>query len=212
MEREAKMQNLAVFTGDIVRSSDLDSHDLSQVFDALGAAADAIGGWPDGMSVFARFRGDGWQMALPQRFALRGSLVIQAATRSTGKGRSTRIGVGIGEGMLSGGDLAGAQGPAFVRSGHALDTMKRTVLLAAPDAPRILRAALPLADRIAQGWTPKQSIIIQHLLAPAPPTQEALGARLGHSRQLMQKQAEAAGLSALLESCDVYESAQEQPN
>ncbi len=199
------MQNLAVFTGDIVRSSDLDSHDLSGLFDALRAACDTVGHWPDGMAFFERFRGDGWQMALPARYALRAALVMRAAVRTTGKGRSTRIGIGIGSGEISGNDLAGAEGPAFVQSGHALDHMKRNILLSAPDGSATLRVCLPMADRIAQGWTPKQALVAQHMLVPAPATQEAIAAQLGHSRQLLQKQATAAGVFALIESCEAYE-------
>jgi hypothetical protein len=209
------MQKRAVFTGDIVRSGDLDSDALAVVFAAFTQTAQDIGGWPDLAAgsggclhdtvVFARFRGDGWQMALPARFALRAALVMRAALRATGKGRETRIGIGIGMVEMNGDDLASAQGPAFVQSGHALDGIKRAPLLTAPDGPVVLRAILPLADRITSGWTPKQAQIALHLLAPAPPTHEALAARLGHSRQLIQKQADAAGIVPLTESIEIYE-------
>lgn len=199
------MQNWAVFTGDIVRSSDLEAGGLTQVFAALETTAQQIANWPDSTAAFVRFRGDGWQMALPPHYALRAALVLRAAVRATGKGRDTRIGIGIGAGQLTGHDLAGADGPAFVQSGHALDTMKRQCLLAASDAGSELRIALPLADRIAQGWTPKQARIVLHLLSPQPPTQKALAAELGTRRQLIQKQADAAGIAALTESCAVYE-------
>lgn len=202
------MQNRAVFTGDIVRSGDLDTDALSAVFGALEQAARGIGDWPANQAapvIFARFRGDGWQMALPAPYALRAALVMRAAVRTTGKGRETRIGIGIGAAQISGTDLAAAQGAAFVQSGHALDGIKRAPLLAAPQGPVLLRATLPLADRIAQGWTPKQAQIALHLLVPAPPTHDALAAQLGQSRQLIQKQAEAAGLAALTESIEIYE-------
>lgn len=199
------MQNLAVFTGDIVRSGDLDSAGLAEVFASLTQAAHCVAVWPDSTSVFTRFRGDGWQMALPAHFALRAALVMRAAVRATGKARDTRIGVGIGAARLTADDLASAEGPAFVQSGRALDGIKRNILMAAPDAPLVLRAALPLADRIAQGWTPKQAQIAIHMLAPLPPTQDALADVLGHTRQLIQKQADAAAIVALLESCEAYE-------
>ena len=201
------MQNWAVFTGDIVRSGDLEPDALSGVFVALEAAAQGIGNWPDSHSVFARFRGDGWQMALPVRYALRGALTLRAAVRRTGKGRDTRIGIGIGAGSLKGDDLAAADGPAFIHSGHALDAIKRTPRMSAPDAPALLRTALPLADIVAQGWTAKQAQVVHALLAPAPPTQDELAQALGRSRQMIQKQADAAGLAGLVEGCVAYESA-----
>ena len=56
------MQNWAVFTGDIVRSTDLGADALQDVFTALEIAAQAIAQWPDSTTTFARFRGDGWQI------------------------------------------------------------------------------------------------------------------------------------------------------
>lgn len=201
------MQNWAVFTGDIVRSSDLEVGGLTEVFDALETQAQRIATWPDSTAPFLRFRGDGWQMALPPRYALRAALTLRAAVRSTGKGRDTRIGIGSGAGLMKDGNLAEADGPAFVQSGHALDTLKRSTRMAAPDGPMALRIALPLADEIAQGWTPKQAQVVQALLAPDAPTQDALAQTLGRSRQMTQKQADAAGIAALLESCETYETA-----
>lgn len=199
------MRNWAVFTGDIVGSSDMGSDGLSQVFVALEEAAGSIGQWPDSTGHFARFRGDGWQMALPEIFALRGALVLRAAVRATAKGRDTRIGIGIGSGQIDGGDLARADGPVFVQSGRALDAMRRGARMSAPDAGALLRVALPLADRIVAGWTSKQAQVAQALLAPVPPTHEVLSEALGHSRQMTQKQADAAAVHALVESCEIYE-------
>ena len=166
------MQNWAVFTGDIVRSTDLGAQALSDVMDVLVETAQAIGNWPDSTSAFVRFRGDGWQMALPPLYAMRAALVIRAAVRATGKGHDTRIGIGIGAGTIVDGDLARADGPAFVASGHALDALTRTPRLAAPGAPQFL----------------------------------------GRSRQMIQKQADAAGLDALLACCEACETPNAQPN
>lgn len=205
------MQNWAVFTGDIVRSGDLGEQGLADVFEALEAAARDVAFWPESHSAFARFRGDGWQMALPARYALRAALTCRAAVRRTGKGRDTRIGIGLGAGTLDGTDLAAADGPAFVQSGRALDAIKRGPRMAAPDAPALLRTALPLADVIARGWTAKQAQVVQALLSPAAPAQEDLAQAFGRSRQMVQKQAEAASLAALLDSCEAYEGAEKQP-
>ena len=235
------MQDWAIFTGDIVRSGDLDADGLSHVFTALQTYAAMIANWPHStlppnstpflhsppspdtthspdipaspdtaplprnICLFTRFRGDGWQMALPPVYALRAALGLRAAVIATGKGRDTRIGIGIGAGRIIAGDLAGAEGPAFVQSGRALDLIKRGPLMTAPNAPRALRACLPLADRIARGWTVKQAEIASVLLSPVPPTHTALAKQLGQSRQLIQKQAEAAGLAALLTSCETLE-------
>jgi hypothetical protein len=199
------MQDLAVFTGDIVRSTDMEHATLTQMFVALEAQCATIGGWPASTTSFQRYRGDGWQMALPPQYALRAAAVMRAAARATGKGHDTRIGIGIGQGHIQNGDLGAADGPAFVDAGRALDRIKRGPLMSAPDTTDLLRISLPLVDRIVQGWTSKQAQIAAALLAPSPPTQDALATQLGHSRQLMQKQSDAAGLTALVDSFDVFE-------
>ncbi|UWR20973.1 hypothetical protein [Sulfitobacter sp. S190] len=199
------MQDWAVFTGDIVKSTAMSPDALDAVFAALARAAAQIGKWQGTTVPFARFRGDGWQMAVDPKYALRGALLVRALVRATGKNHDTRIGIGIGAGTVTEGDVTAADGPAFVASGHALDTMNRHAHLSAPGANAPLRAAAPLADRIAQGWTPKQAEVAAALLAPSPPTQTALAEQLGRSRQMVQKQAEGAALSDLIEACEVVE-------
>ncbi len=199
------MQNWAVFTGDIVRSTDMGADTLQDVFATLESAAQTIALRPETSAAFVRFRGDGWQMALSPIYALRAALVMRAAVRMTGKGHDTRIGIGIGIGQIAGDDLASADGPAFLQSGRALDVIGRGPRMAAPDGPIALRTALPLADRIAQRWTPKQAQVAYALLVPSPPTQETLAQALGRSRQMTQKQAESAAVSALVTSCEVFE-------
>ncbi|WP_299030784.1 hypothetical protein [uncultured Sulfitobacter sp.] len=199
------MQHMAVFTGDIVRSTDMGTDELQRMFAALEVQSDMIGHWPESSSIFQRFRGDGWQMSLPARYALRAAAVMRATARATGKGHDTRIGIGVGLGTVKGNDLAAADGPVFVQSGHALDRMKRGPLMTAPAADDLLRIALPPIDRIVQGWTAKQAQIAAVLLSPDAPTHDTLAARLGQTRQLVQKQAESAGLSALLESFEIIE-------
>lgn len=195
------MTQLAVFTGDIVKSSEMETTMLDVVFENLRTGAEQIRGWDTSSVCFARFRGDGWQMAMSPHRALRGALVLRARVRAVGA--DTRIGIGVGDARMRGADLAAAEGPAFVASGHALDGMKRTQRLWAPDG--ILAVVLPLADRIATGWTEKQAQTVAALLDPAPPTQEALAQSVGRSQQMIHKQADAAGLDALLAACAAFE-------
>lgn len=111
------MQDWAVFTGDIVRSSGMSAAELSDMFAALERQCHMIADWPESRTHFMRYRGDGWQMALPVRYALRAALVMRAAARATGKGHDTRFGIGLGAAQIESGDLAAAEGPAFVQAG-----------------------------------------------------------------------------------------------
>tara|TARA_R110002049_G_scaffold10127_1_gene50190 strand:+ start:154847 stop:155461 length:615 start_codon:yes stop_codon:yes gene_type:complete len=199
------MENWAVFTGDIVKSSKMSRAELDAVFAGLADAAQAISDWQDAPARLTRFRGDGWQMAVRPDLSFRAALAVRAAVRHAGKGFDTRIGIGIGAGAIPADDLSGADGPAFVRAGHALDTMKRTTRMFAPDAPLALRVALLLADQIAGGWTPRQAEIGFLLLPPAGPTHAEVAEKLGLTRQTIQIQAENAGFPALFDVCDIVE-------
>lgn len=200
------MTEWAVFTGDIVKSSDMTSDELSLIFKGLNTAAQDIGTWQGTPAPLARFRGDGWQMAVTPGMCFRAAITVRAAVRRAGKGFETRIGIGLGTGDIAGNDLAGAGGAGFVKSGHALDAMKRGVFLSAPDAPLALRAALPLADHIIKGWTRRQAEIAYLILPPVGPTQAEIAEALGLTQQSVQQQIDSSGLVRLLDVCDVMES------
>ncbi|MFD2739808.1 hypothetical protein ACFSUD_09530 [Sulfitobacter aestuarii] len=199
------MTDWAVFTGDIVKSSELGSEQLSRIFSSLEEAADEVARWQDAPTLFTRFRGDGWQMAVAPALTFRALLAMRAAVRRVGKGLDSRIGIGIGQGRIPGDDLSGAEGVAFLHSGHALDEMKRTLRMSAPEADLSLRLLLPLADQIIDGWTARQAEIAYLLLPPEAPTQSEVADRLGQTRQSVQQQADQSGIMALLESCTLLE-------
>tara|TARA_R110002072_G_scaffold29764_1_gene93620 strand:+ start:248 stop:856 length:609 start_codon:yes stop_codon:yes gene_type:complete len=199
------MAEWAVFTGDIVKSSDMTSDELALIFKGLDTAAQDIGVWQGTAAPLTRYRGDGWQMAVTPGLCFRAMIAVRAAVRRAGKGFETRIGIGLGAGDITGTDLSGADGAAFVRSGHALDGMKRGVFLSAPDAPLTLRAVLPLADHIIKGWTSRQAEVAYLMLPPIGPTQADVAEALGLTQQTVQQQIDSSGVARVLEVCDVME-------
>lgn len=199
------MPQLAVLTGDIVKSSALPEGGLAQVFDGLDAAAAAVAEWQDVAPRLTRARGDSWQAVCAAPFALRAALVFRAGVRMTGKDHDTRIGLATGAGTVTGADLSDADGPAFVASGRALDDMARTARLATDTAPVALQTALPLADHISSRWTVRQAQIALASLELPTPTQDTLAARFDVSRQTVHSLQEAAGLRALIEVCEMLE-------
>lgn len=199
------MTDWAVITGDIVNSGTMSAAELDAVFDALSATAADIARWQDAPVPFTRFRGDGWQVALQPQWAFRALIALRATVCSQGKGFDSRAALGLGRGSLGKSGLADADGPAFVTSGRALDDMKRGNRLIAPNAAPAIRAALPLADEVISGWTAKQAQVVCALIGPDAPSQAQVARQMGAKRQLVQKQADAAGLSALLETCTVLE-------
>ncbi|NUH66292.1 hypothetical protein HTT03_13440 [Sulfitobacter sp. S0837] len=200
------MQDWAIFTGDIVKSSAMTRAGLNAVFDRLQDAAEAIAQWQDAPAYLTRFRGDGWQLAVRPGLTFRAALTLRAAVRRGDKTADTRIAIGIGQAHLAGSTLADADGDALVASGHALDTMPRNRRFSAPAAPLALRCALPLADRLATGWTQRQAEVTYYMLAPDRPVQTALAERLALTQQSVQGHVEAAGVDEVLEICEMLES------
>lgn len=199
------MTDWAVITGDIVNSSAMTTEQLDTIFAALTETAAEIGHWQNAPVPFMRYRGDGWQLAMQPTFAFRALIALRATVRAQGKGCDSRAALGIGAGALGSKGLPDAEGPAFVTSGRALEEMKRSRQMTAPNATRAFRAALPVADEIIEGWTAKQALVVRRLIAPDAPTQTEVARQLGTRRQLVQKQSDAAGLDALLETCAVLE-------
>lgn len=199
------MTDWAVFTGDVVKSTKMAAADMSRLFEGLEDAAATIARWQDGPARLTRFRGDGWQMAVSPRLTFRALLAVRAAVRRTGKGFDTRIGVGLGAGTIPGADLSGAGGPAFVAAGRALDEMKHRVRMSAPGAALPLRVALPLADQIIAGWTPRQAEIAFLLLPPEGPTQAETAETLGLTQQTVQQQVDTSGIRGLLDACEMMD-------
>ena len=196
------METWAIFTGDIVKSTAMTRAELDTVFARLEEAADAVATWQDQPTRMTRFRGDGWQMAVTPQFTFRAALVLRAAVRRCGKTADTRFGIGLGDAHFTGDDLSRADGAALVRSGHALDTMPRARRMRAPPA---LRAALPLADRIAGGWTVRQADVAYYMLVPEPPVQASLAQQFDLTQQSVQGHVDAAGIDELREVCDILE-------
>ena len=199
---------IAVLTGDLVRSTELDPHALVITFEALERAAAEISQWQGASTRLTRYRGDGWQMIVTRpNLALRAALKMIAAVRSLGEGHATRIAVGLGEGELGqGGSLASAGGAAFVASGRALDAIdpKVHLTIAATGAEG---AMYRLADHVAKGWTPAQSRAVEPLLAPDRPTHAAVAHQLGISRQAVEKALNGAGFGAIEASLELVETA-----
>lgn len=200
------MQPLAVLTGDIVRSQRLATSDLDRVFAAMSQHAMALGRSTAQGAHFTRARGDGWQMVAAPSYALRAVFVMRAAVRACGKGFETRLAVSVGDGNVPGNSLAGADGPAFVASGQALDAMRKVRRVASASVPVAIASALPLAEAVSARWTPRQAEIALMALALPELPRPDMARALDLSQQAFQKHWSAAALVAVQDACCVAES------
>ncbi len=197
--------DLAVMTGDIIRSSRLAPESLDAVMAALAAGAAAMSAWDGAVPArFTRFRGDGWQCLAPApALALRAALFLRAHVRALDRDADTRISVGRGPGTLpDGGDLAAAGGPAFEISGRGLDDMARAQQIAMawagpPPAAALVGAVFALSDEISRLWTARQAETLIETLAPGDAAQRAIADKRGVSQQAIAKRLSAGGDWAL---------------
>jgi hypothetical protein len=193
----ARMTCIAVLTGDIIRSRDLD---LEDVFFYISEAAELIAGWQNNSPKLTRFRGDGWQMFLTRpTFGLRAALAIRAAIRGSGSGRDTRISIAEGEGTIDDSpNLAAASGHAFVASGQSLDNMKRPFTMTHASGGT-MGAATVLADRIS-------SKSIELMLHPELRNRTQVAKAIGKSRQSVDQALASAGFTAIEQALRLIES------
>jgi hypothetical protein len=206
--------DLAVLTGDIIRSSRLPPAALDAAMAALADAAAAMAGWDGARDArFTRYRGDGWQCLAPSPArALRAALFLRANLRALDRGADTRVSVGIGPGLLPSGDLSAASGPAFEVSGRGLDRMARAQQFAVawcdpPPGAGVLGAVFALADEISRLWTPRQAEVLVETLSPGDEVQEALAAQRGISQQAIAKRLSGGGDWALQRALAAVEAA-----
>jgi hypothetical protein len=198
------VREIAVLTGDIIRSSRLAPEALDAAIGALAAGAAAMSSWEGSRDArFSRYRGDGWQCLAPSpAMALRATLFLRAHLRAL-DGPDTRISVGIGTASLpASGDLSAAGGPAFETSGRGLDKMARAQQFAIawaepPAGAAVIGAVFALSDEISRLWTARQAEVLVETLSPGEELQEALAAQRGVSQQAIAKRLSAGGDWAL---------------
>lgn len=199
--------DIAVLTGDLIRSTDLRAADLRRAIAALQQAAEDIAKWDGVETAFGLRGGDGWQLVLrPAQLALRAALTLRAALRALGKSYDSRIAIADGgDAMPPDGNPNAALGPVYVTSGRALEAMKgEDGLRWGTDAKG---AATLLADHISRDWTPAQARALKPQLAPQPPRREDTARTLNISRQSVNKALWAAGYPALSEALQMIETA-----
>jgi hypothetical protein len=206
---------LAVLTGDLIRSRRQSASVLDAAMQALAAGAEAMAAWPDGRPArFTRFRGDGWQCLAPApASALRAALFLRACLRAADRDLDTRISVGIGPGSLpAGGDLAAAGGTAFELSGRGLDGMAKVQQFSLawavpPPCATLTSAVVALADEVSRFWTARQAAAMMDTLAPGSIPQQRIAERHGVSQQAIAKRLGGSGDWALQRALVAVEAA-----
>ena len=197
------LSNIAVLTGDIVKSTSYSRDERDALFAALKAGAEAVEALQNLPPLFERFSGDSWQMLVQPKLALRACLLMRAFIRQESKAFETRISVGVGAvEPLSPEGLGASDGAAFQASGRGLAALKgaRNFSVNTPDLPVFI-----LADEISKKWTQAQARVLSISLMRPRPTQESIAGAVGISQQSVQNHLVAAGEPALLAVLNILE-------
>ncbi len=194
------MKPLAVFTGDLIGSSDAAPDRVERAMAAIAETADNLVPLLGVESLrFTRFRGDGWQVLIgPPENIFRAATMFLADLRAANVDIETRMGIGIGDVASRGTrDLSDARGGAFIRSGHALDDMdpQDRIFIDSPDDPAApwAEAALQTLAFLARRWSKEQAEAISlRMLKPEEPLM-ALAQHFNISRQAFSDRLSSAG-------------------
>ncbi len=190
-------QRIAVLTGDLVDSRK--ASDPQRLFQALDTAIEAITARYGGQS--ERYRGDGFQIALPDpAAALPAAVLLRAALIRHSEERQrwdARIAVAIGRDPWQPGQrVTEASGEVFVRSGQTLDTMSEgtahlALSLVEEPGSDCLALLTRFVDDLLDGWS-RYSAETVYLSLWHEESQQALAKRLGISQPSVHKRLRAA--------------------
>jgi len=211
-------QPLAVLTGDIIASQRIsDTTALYRVLDTtLARLANHHGGR------FERYRGDGFQLAIPDTgealhaaVALRAELIMHSQDQRW----DARVAVAVGHNEWQpGSPLASADGPVFIASGKALDVISESdAHLALIEASAPHDAAMTLlvryVDELIDDWS-RYSAEVAYLRLWNEESQQAMAERLGIRQPSVHKRLRAARWVMLADTLDFFQQhlATEQPD
>lgn len=201
----------AVLTGDFIGSTKAGTEALEQSFALLRESVRTVEGWLDISLRFTRFRGDGWQVLVPdERQSLRVAVALMAGTDRRKGLVKTRVAMGIGSVDSTGNtDLSDGSGEAFVLSGHLLDDLPRNRRLVL-SGDGTLSALVTLCDAVVQDWTAARAAAAFPLLAPTPPTQADVADTLEISPQSLADRIIESRLWAIEAAFDAFEGTEPQ--
>ncbi|TWU44131.1 hypothetical protein Q31b_16670 [Novipirellula aureliae] len=206
----------SVITGDIVKSTLLDTGDFESVRECLHDWVDVAKKWKRGVvkGNVEFFRGDAWQLLLSDAsMALRVGVLLRAGLIAQGMA-DTRLSIGIGRvDSISTKRVSLSTGEAFVLSGHALDEMNQysNLTIKSPGSTGLLSDWLPvvgqLCDVVVSGWTARQASIITLALNPKDFTHEEMASKVEPeiTKQAVTKALDGANWNALRNAIRMFE-------
>ena len=170
-------------TGDIVQSQSVEKPEIW--LDPLKDLLSSIGNSP---SVWEIYRGDSFQIAVPQKDSLRIALLIKSIIKKIdSKKLDVRLAIGISEEEIVANRVSEATGEAFVYSGQLLDTLKQKKVHLGIKSPweefdKEFNMMFKLALIIMNSWTSNSAEVAELLFSVSGITQVQIAERLGFAK------------------------------
>ncbi|MFG6159581.1 hypothetical protein ACGTNG_12315 [Halomonas sp. 1390] len=198
-------RRIAVLTGDVIESRKVTDRPrlYRRLDETLAALASRHGGHGE------RFRGDGFQLALPRaETAMEAAVTLRAALIEQSEPDQrwdARIAVAVGPAEPG---VSEADGETFIASGRGLDALAGSAghlaltLLDEPEDPG-LGLLVRFLDDLLDGWSPYAAEVVGLSLrgnTAQPLSQQALADRLGISQPSVHKRLRAARWALLSDS------------
>jgi len=200
-----KYKNIAIITGDLVKSSNIKSAQLKQMNDKLDVFLRKN---PDVMLPLAFYRGDSFQLMVETAKSAEIALFIQSIVLSTTE-TLARISIGIGSASkIIPGNVLQSEGEAFQLSGHQLDKMKdegRIFKIATQSETHqpMLAGSFHLVENIISDWKTGQASVVAQITCCK--NQKEMAQNLNISESSVSKALKSAGWAAIKSFLDGYE-------
>ncbi|MDA3817714.1 MAG: SatD family protein [Prolixibacteraceae bacterium] len=200
-----KYKNIAIITGDLVKSSNISSDQLKQMNDKLDIFLEKN---PNVMLPLAYYRGDSFQLMVEPAKSAEIALIIQSIVLSTTE-TLARISIGIGSASkVITGNVLQSEGEAFHLSGHQLDKMKdegRIFKIATQSKIHqpMLAGSFHLTENIISGWKTGQASVVS--LVTRCKTQKEIAWKLNINESSVSKALKSAGWAAIKSFLEGYE-------
>jgi hypothetical protein len=204
------MPEIAILTGDIINSKEDASARwigiLKPFFKQFGQSP---GDWEI-------YRGDEFQLRLPQESALKAAIQIKALTKQL-KNLDVRLGIGLGEESIRHRKIGESNGTAYQRSGKTFETLKQydysmRIATGRESYDRVLNLMLALALNFMDSWSQVSAEIMALVLAHPEAQQEELAQQLDIRQSAISQRLKRARKDLVLELLDYYAQTYKAPS
>ena len=193
---------IAVITGDIINSA---NYKATEWIHALKKYLATLGESPADWEIY---RGDEFQLKIPQEKALEVAIHIKALIKSV-KDLDVRIGIGLGEETFVGNGVSESNGSAYQRSGRTLESLKEekvnlSIATGKERYDRTLNLMLRLALDFMDDWSTVSAEIVVKALENPNTSQKEIAHELNIQQSAVSQRQKRARLDLVLELLNYY--------